>query len=381
MFVLALCAALPLVGWGLWSAAGFAEPRGGGALITQKTAIAAAFEDDTRRPVRNLPPLPDLSALDAMSPDDARALNGATDFAKDFGSVAAPFIITGDGASEERAVDCLATAMLYEAGGDRDGQLAVGQVVLNRVRHPAFPATVCGVVFQGSERATGCQFTFTCDGALTRRMPQSLLDLARQRARAMLWGMVFPGVGVATHYHTDWVHPVWSTKMDKLARVGTHLFFRWPGAWGRADALRRKYVPKEPSIARMASLSRWHAEALAAGSSDGGQTPFAANPSLATLSRPAADPATAPLIVRVAEGFGDGTRQAMAAIGKCSGRAVCRLVGLVGGEAGDVALVYLRDRAAGADRTFWNCTVFPRADKAECLDAGVLRLVGYAPTA
>ncbi|MDE8453312.1 cell wall hydrolase, partial [Klebsiella pneumoniae] len=81
---------------------------------------------------------------------------------------ARPFRLPGDAPQQARAIDCMAAAVLYEAGDDPVGQRAVAQVVINRVRHPAFPKTICGVVFQGSERPTGCQFTFTCDGALVR---------------------------------------------------------------------------------------------------------------------------------------------------------------------------------------------------------------------
>ena len=98
--------------------------------------------------------------------------------------------------------------MVYEAGDDPAGQRAVAQVVLNRVRHPAFPKTVCGVVFEGQDRTTGCQFTFSCDGALTRWSPSpALWTAARQIATAALTGTVYRPVGYATHYHTDWVVP------------------------------------------------------------------------------------------------------------------------------------------------------------------------------
>src|SRR3546814_17214212 len=88
-------------------------------------------------------------------------------------------------------------------------------IVLNRVRHPAFPKTVCGVVFQGSERSTGCQFTFTCDGALTRRFSDAAWDRARDIAKAALTGHVAKAVGYATHYHTDWVVPYWSRSEER----------------------------------------------------------------------------------------------------------------------------------------------------------------------
>ncbi|MBK6297661.1 MAG: cell wall hydrolase [Sphingomonadales bacterium] len=125
----------------------------------------------------------------------------------------------------ERARDCLASAAWYEAGDDSAGQRSVMQVVLNRLMHPAFPKTVCRVVFQGEDRTTGCQFTFTCDGALARRSPS---EKAWKRAQAIaelaLSGTVDSSVGLATHYHTDWVVPNWSGSLDKIARVGSHLF-------------------------------------------------------------------------------------------------------------------------------------------------------------
>ena len=103
------------------------------------------------------------------------------------------------------------------------------QTVLNRVRHPAFPATVCGVVFQGSERSTGCQFTFTCDGALARQPSAAAWARARALAEQALDGAVDERVGNATHYHTDWVVPYWRTSLDKIAQVETHIFDRWRG--------------------------------------------------------------------------------------------------------------------------------------------------------
>ncbi|VWX48640.1 cell wall hydrolase [Novosphingobium sp. 9U] len=147
--------------------------------------------------------------------------------------------------------------MLYEAGNDAIGQMAVGQVVLNRVRHPAFPHSVCGVITQGSERATGCQFTFTCDGALSRVYADAVVQAALRRADMMLNGLVYRGVGLATHYHTDQVYPWWSPKLEKIARVGSHLFFRWPGYWGSAAALVARHAGAEPAtnlFARFGSL-------------------------------------------------------------------------------------------------------------------------------
>jgi len=131
----------------------------------------------------------------------------------------------GGPAERAQATDCLATAALYEAGDDRQGQRAVIQVILNRVRAPGFPRTICGVVYQGSSRVTGCQFSFACDGSIRRRTIHNGWGEARHAAREALAGRVYRPVGRATHYHTDWMVPYWRDTMVKVARVRTHLFY------------------------------------------------------------------------------------------------------------------------------------------------------------
>ncbi|NJM51157.1 MAG: hypothetical protein HC843_10015 [Sphingomonadales bacterium] len=179
------------------------------------------------------PPAVEPVAFKPLEAKDAKAVNAETPFSAAPNPAAAPFAFSGDNAARARAADCLTAAVLYEAGNDRIGQQAVAQVVINRARHPAFPKSICGVVFQGSERRTGCQFTFTCDGALARRYSAAAWGAARQVASAALSGSVYAPVGLATHYHTDWVVPYWSDSLEKITAVGTHLFFRWPGGWGR----------------------------------------------------------------------------------------------------------------------------------------------------
>ncbi|MEZ5683217.1 MAG: cell wall hydrolase [Novosphingobium sp.] len=186
----------------------------------------------------------DAPLLAADTPSDmdaARAKNAATAFYAGQIDPARPFRFSGTPGDFANARDCLALAALAEAGGSDQGQRAVIQVVLNRVRHPAFARTVCGTVFEGSQRKTGCQFTFTCDGALARRYSDGAWIAAQLRAEQALRGRVFAAVGNATHYHTDWVHPSWSPKLVKLARVETHLFFRWPGYFGSDAAARMVY--------------------------------------------------------------------------------------------------------------------------------------------
>ncbi|MDZ7587905.1 MAG: cell wall hydrolase [Parasphingorhabdus sp.] len=213
------------------------------------------------RPIAALPALPDQIAAEAeqetaaLPRDTARGLNAAIPFLKGLVDAAPAYRFRGTADDRARALECLASAMLYEAGNDAVGQQAVAQVVLNRARHPAFPATICGVVYQGSERRTGCQFSFTCDGSLARRYSEDQWTAARGRAAKAIDGAVFAKVGTATHYHTDWVHPYWSESLTKLAAVDTHLFFRWPGFWGTRGALRSGSSGSEPLIAKLAFRS------------------------------------------------------------------------------------------------------------------------------
>jgi hypothetical protein len=154
-----------------------------------------------------------------------------------------------------RSLTCLTAAVYYEAATESlDGQRAVAQVVLNRLRHPAYPNSVCGVVFQGSERSTGCQFTFTCDGALARAPNPAAWSRAQSVASAALSGSVYAPVGWATHYHTNWVVPYWSASLVKIANVGTHIFYRWEGGWGRPPAFRDSHSGSEPVLAKMRAL-------------------------------------------------------------------------------------------------------------------------------
>lgn len=148
-----------------------------------------------------------------------------------------------------RATECLTQAVYYEAASESpEGQRAVAQVVLNRVRDPRYPSSVCGVVYQGSERRTGCQFTFTCDGALARKPDPFLFARARMVAVQALSGRVESLVGLATHYHTKQVVPVWRTDLVKLRTIGAHIFYGWQGSPKGLRGLRLGYAGIEPVI-------------------------------------------------------------------------------------------------------------------------------------
>ena len=186
-----------------------------------------------------------------LTPDQALAANQAIPLATLPNPPAKPFSMA-EAVDEDktRAETCLAQAVYYEAGFEPlDGEQAVAQVVLNRVRHPVYPKTVCGVVFQGAELKTGCQFTFTCDGALARTPEEKAWARAVAVAHAALNGYVMKPVGEATHYHTQYVVPYWSPSLVKLAQIGQHIFYRWTGTFGQPPAFGGQYAGNEPGAA------------------------------------------------------------------------------------------------------------------------------------
>lgn len=201
---------------------------------------------------------PAVLRLQDLSPDAARAWNAAVPIGDGPNPAAKPFRLkTGGVLDEARALDCMTAAVYYEAAWETtDGQRAVAQVVLNRVRHPAYPKTVCGVVFQGMERTTGCQFSFTCDGSMERVPNEAAWARARKVAAAALDGYVMKKVGNATHYHADYVAPYWSPNLHKVAVIGAHIFYRWTGGWGMPGAFSGRYAGAEMDGMKIAALDR-----------------------------------------------------------------------------------------------------------------------------
>lgn len=309
-----------------------------------------------------IPPLlPDPASALPLDADAARRSNAGVPLADPAPVVAQPFRFAGDAAALERAQDCLALAAWHEAGDDPAGERAVVQVVLNRARHPAFPAEVCAVAFQGSQRRTGCQFTFTCDGALSRIAPPAALARARAIALAALRGAVDGQVGLATHYHADYVVPRWRDGLVKIARQGAHLFYRWPGHWGSPAAMRSgSGGGMEPTIPALAVLSAAHGapsptlsptavvpDATAAGADEPPRPDFAGAREFQI------DPAAPP------------GSFALRALDLCGRAADCRIAGRVTQE---IAFLYVR--RGGGDGAWWDCARFPRRESAQCLPTG-----------
>jgi len=185
--------------------------------------------------------------------DEAKLINASMPFSSLPITAARPFDLSGsDPLDRRRALLCLTQAVYYEAGFEpADGRRAVAQVVLNRMRHPAFPKSVCGVVYQGA-REPVCQFSFVCDGSLYRRPALGAWKQAEAIAAAALDGFVEKAVGAATHYHADYVAPFWAPRLAKITKIGAHIFYRWPGAWGSTAAFTGRYIgePSDPLALR-----------------------------------------------------------------------------------------------------------------------------------
>ena len=184
--------------------------------------------------------------LRPLSQSDAVALNRRIPFSTEHGPAADPLGLIKDEIARARALECLTSAIYYESASESaEGQAAVAQVILNRVRHPAFPASVCAVIYQGSTLRTGCQFSYTCDGSLQRVPSRRVWEQARAVAEAALSGAVYAPVGLATHYHTDQVVPYWAPSLAKSIQVGAHIFYRWAGGAGRPKGFTQRYSGAE----------------------------------------------------------------------------------------------------------------------------------------
>lgn len=318
-------------------------------------------------------------ALPIPGADDPRALNAAIPFAGGMLDPAPPYRFSGSATDRANARDCLALAAMAEAGPSDPGQRAVIQIVLNRARHPAFANSVCGVVFEGSERASGCQFTFTCDGSLARTYSAGAWAAARSRADQALHGFVFPTVGNATHYHTDWVFPWWSPRLQKIAQVETHLFLRWPGFWGSVRSWRSRYGGMEPSLsallARPRAADQWPGlEMLPDGAAPEDVAASASDLDGAVVMRLPSGKASFITVAPLA-----GTERALvAARGLCPAEGTCTVMGwadraripaalpLPGPARAALAFSYARD-PAGTEIALFDCDRYSGLAREKCI--------------
>ncbi|MGS4885203.1 cell wall hydrolase [Roseibium sp. MB-4] len=129
---------------------------------------------------------------------------------------------------------CLAEAIYFEARGEsEEGQIAVAQVVLNRVKNPSYPDSICGVVYQNKHKRNRCQFSFACDGIRDRIASPGAWKKAERIARDVTDGKEFlKMVDASTHYHADYVNPRWAKSMAKRGKIGLHIFYKtYAGGW------------------------------------------------------------------------------------------------------------------------------------------------------
>ena len=325
-----------------------------------------------------------------MSPDQARDYNARVPFVPGKLLPAPAFRYIGTLEDRARARACLAAAVLYEAGDDAKGEEAVAQVVLNRLRHPAFPKTVCGVVFQGSERKTGCQFTFTCDGALARSPSPAAWTRAKEIADRALSGHVDKAVGTATHYHADYVVPYWGSSLAKIALVSPHIFYRWPGRWGQPVTLTGRTEPFERIDPRVAAFDGLNPVAVAGIELAEPEVirPTVPLQSLAIAGVPERalkgaivrlkDEEASQFILQLDPGAFSGSL-AIVGFTICSGRPNCIVMGWT--SAADVprtfpvlpaalrslAFLYRRSSITDTAQPFWDCRRFQRPVASQCL--------------
>ena len=178
--------------------------------------------------------------------EEARVINGFKAQSPLALEASKPFTLTGAASERDKALNCMTQAVYFEAGFEPlAGQQAVAQTVINRMRHSGYPKSICGVVYEGAARGTGCQFSFTCDGSLQRTISPVVWANAQSVAKRALSGYVAKDVGAATHYHANYVYPYWAPTLVKLTTVGTHIFYRWTGPSGKQTAFRGRYSGDE----------------------------------------------------------------------------------------------------------------------------------------
>jgi spore germination cell wall hydrolase CwlJ-like protein len=214
-----------------------------GTSDAQRDRLAAAFASQ----LMQRPEVPSTAPAATNISASANLLRAS--FTAPVNPQARPFHMSG-ALDSARDLDCLADAVYYEARGETPaGQAAVAQVVLNRVRHPAFPKSVCGVVFQGAQGGSGCQFSFACDGSMSRGREPAAWRRAREVAAHALAGFVMPGVGNATHFHVAGIDPGWGPRLLRVAQIGLHVFYRFGGYAGSPNSFNGRPQPSSDDAA------------------------------------------------------------------------------------------------------------------------------------
>jgi spore germination cell wall hydrolase CwlJ-like protein len=228
-----------------------AEQRDGAEWTATTTAFQAQFEQQ----LLAADPNAHVQLASLRTEDGLRARGSASLFeSPDARAMMVQAVLRGPSRPEQAAPvepqidarqhNCLSQAIYYEARGETQrGQAAVAEVVMNRVRSRHYPNSICGVVYEGSHRSTGCQFTFTCDGSVGHRPRGRAWAQAQRVATAVMLGYNRPVTQGATHYHTFAVNPVWNSGLVRTTSIGSHVFYRLPNRSERAyyqEALARR---------------------------------------------------------------------------------------------------------------------------------------------
>ncbi len=230
--------------------AGLAFPRTAFAMPPAKSSAIASVEAPKKVPAKGAP-VPEvkqvaLAYANADSTNDADAPFDAVMAKKTRGAVVLDPTIDANhawvnyslpaNARTAAEVKCLATAIYFEARGEPElGRIAVAQVVLNRLKNPAYPNTVCGVVYQNKNKRNRCQFSFACDGIpdrVTEAGPWAELQALAKKIVNDDRTLFLSDVGAATHYHANYVRPRWARSMKKMDKIGRHIFYKTRnGGW------------------------------------------------------------------------------------------------------------------------------------------------------
>lgn len=176
-----------------------------------------------------------LAAIQNFAPDQSVPMPVAASDQLAYARANAPISTTTTSAAKysEKELWCMATAIYFEARGESyRGQVAVAQVVMNRLQHKLYPDTICGVVFQNQTKRNACQFSFACDGQSEVINDKKSWTQAEEIALKVSNGELYLAeVGNATHYHATYVYPGWANKMTKMTKVGLHVFYRFKRGW------------------------------------------------------------------------------------------------------------------------------------------------------
>ena len=234
------------VGLAAVAAGCLAIPAAADKAANQRADIVLA---QTAADFRNMPE-PEMNAssvqrLVALYGPDSRGETPLQRVHYDLGDVDMPTLsLRKHSEATMQEVQCLAEAIYYEARSEsRSGQIAVAQVVQNRVLSRHYPDSICNVVYQGSERTTGCQFSFTCDGSMEKAPGGGSWDRSKQVASYVMTQTPRSLVGRSTHYHTDYVDPVWSKNLTRTVKVGSHIFYRFPFKERRSSTVSLSIAP------------------------------------------------------------------------------------------------------------------------------------------